>query len=165
VESVITATQEQITPASPLLSGTEGGWTSGFVILQDRVVVVLETRLLTALGSARSHITSASTENVAQKLDEDLKKLIELAPRRVEADSHQLIPQMEAAISHTEEEMAKVVDGDPRAVGSACGANPIPIIVPCHRVMAAGGTMGGYSGRGGLQTKSKLLALEGALLL
>lgn len=62
-------------------------------------------------------------------------------------------------------EMAKVVDGDPRAVGSACGANPIPIIVPCHRVMAAGGTMGGYSGRGGLQTKSKLLALEGALLL
>jgi methylated-DNA-[protein]-cysteine S-methyltransferase len=62
-------------------------------------------------------------------------------------------------------EMAKAVDGDPRAVGGACGANPIPIIVPCHRVMAAGGTMGGYSGRGGLETKSKLLALEGALLL
>ncbi len=63
-------------------------------------------------------------------------------------------------------EMAKAVGGDdPRAVGSACGANPIPIIVPCHRVMAAGGAMGGYSGRGGLHTKSKLLALEGALLL
>jgi methylated-DNA-[protein]-cysteine S-methyltransferase len=63
-------------------------------------------------------------------------------------------------------EMAKAVGGgDARAVGSACGANPIPIIVPCHRVMAAGGAMGGYSGRGGLQTKSKLLALEGALLL
>ncbi len=63
-------------------------------------------------------------------------------------------------------EMSKQVGGgDPRAVGSACGSNPIPIIVPCHRVMAAGGTMGGYSGRGGLETKSKLLALEGALLL
>jgi len=63
-------------------------------------------------------------------------------------------------------EMSKAVTGgDPRAVGSACGSNPIPIIVPCHRVMAAGGTMGGYSGRGGLETKSKLLALEGALLL
>jgi methylated-DNA-[protein]-cysteine S-methyltransferase len=63
-------------------------------------------------------------------------------------------------------EMAREVGGgDPRAVGSACGSNPIPIIVPCHRVMAAGGTMGGYSGRGGLQTKSRLLALEGALLL
>jgi methylated-DNA-[protein]-cysteine S-methyltransferase len=63
-------------------------------------------------------------------------------------------------------EMAKQVGGgDPRAVGGACGSNPIPIIVPCHRVMAAGGTMGGYSGRGGQETKSKLLALEGALLL
>jgi methylated-DNA-[protein]-cysteine S-methyltransferase len=63
-------------------------------------------------------------------------------------------------------QMSKEVGGgDPRAVGTACGSNPIPIIVPCHRVMAAGGTMGGYSGRGGLETKSKLLALEGALLL
>ena len=63
-------------------------------------------------------------------------------------------------------QMAKEVGGgDPRAVGTACGSNPIPILVPCHRVMAAGGSMGGYSGRGGLETKSKLLALEGALLL
>ena len=43
-------------------------------------------------------------------MDEELKKLIELAPPRAEADTHRLIPQMEAAISHTEEEMAKVVD-------------------------------------------------------
>ena len=110
VESVITATQDQITPASPLLAGSEGGWTTGFVLLQDRVVVVLDTRLLTALGSARLHVASAGQQNLAEKLDENLKKLIELAPRRTEADSHKLIPQMEAAISHTEEEMAKVVD-------------------------------------------------------
>ena len=110
VESVISATRDQITPASPLLSGSEGGWTTGFVLLQDRVVVVLDTRLLTALGSARIHAVSAGGQDAAQKLDEDLKKLIELAPRRAEAGSHKLIPQMEAAISHTEEEMAKVVD-------------------------------------------------------
>ena len=110
VESVITASRDQLTPASPLLSGAEGAWTSGFVLLQDQVVVVLDTRLLTALGSARIHATNSGREDLAQKLDEDLKKLIELAPRRVEADSHKLIPQMEEAISHTEEEMAKVVD-------------------------------------------------------
>jgi purine-binding chemotaxis protein CheW len=110
VQSVITANREQLTPASPLLAGAEGGWTTGFLLLQDRVVVVLDTRLLTALGSARSHTASAGQQNLAHQLDENLKKLIELAPRRAEADSHKLIPQMEEAISHTEEEMAKVVE-------------------------------------------------------
>ena len=51
----------------------------------------------------------------------------------------------------------------PRAVGGACGANPIPIIIPCHRVLAKNGGMGGYSGDGGTDTKQQLLKLEGAL--
>ncbi len=59
--------------------------------------------------------------------------------------------------------MAKDLDSAARAVGMACGANPIPVIIPCHRVLAANG-MGGYSGEGGLQTKIALLRLEGALL-
>lgn len=49
--------------------------------------------------------------------------------------------------------------GAARAVGAACGANPIPIVIPCHRVVAANGR-GGYSGQGGLATKDALLALE-----
>lgn len=53
--------------------------------------------------------------------------------------------------------------GSARAVGVACGANPIPILIPCHRVVAAAG-LGGYSGDGGLATKIALLRLEGALL-
>lgn len=48
-----------------------------------------------------------------------------------------------------------------RAVGTACGANPIPILIPCHRVLGADGALHGYSGRGGLATKARLLALEG----
>ncbi len=48
----------------------------------------------------------------------------------------------------------------PRAIGQANGANPIPIIIPCHRVVAAGGGIGGYSGEGGIATKRFLLALE-----
>jgi len=47
-------------------------------------------------------------------------------------------------------------------VGGACGANPIPVIIPCHRVVAAGGRTGGFSGGGGVDTKLKLLAHEGA---
>ena len=57
--------------------------------------------------------------------------------------------------------------GDPgsaRAVGQALGRNPIPIIVPCHRVMAAGGKTGGFSAPGGTATKLTLLAIEGAQL-
>ncbi len=46
-----------------------------------------------------------------------------------------------------------------RAVGGACGANPIPVFIPCHRVLAAGGRLGGFSG--GLAWKRKLLSLEG----
>ena len=47
-----------------------------------------------------------------------------------------------------------------RAVGGACGANPIPVFIPCHRVLAANGGAGGYSGKGGLKTKAMLLDIE-----
>src|SRR4029077_5281737 len=59
-------------------------------------------------------------------------------------------------------DLAHRVGSAPRAVGRACGKNPIPIVIPCHRVLAKAG-LGGYSGEGGLATKQRLLALEGAL--
>lgn len=52
----------------------------------------------------------------------------------------------------------------PRAVGQSLGRNPWPIIVPCHRVMAAGGGTGGFSAPGGVATKLALLRIEGASL-
>ncbi len=57
--------------------------------------------------------------------------------------------------------LAKQVSSAARAVGKACGANPLPIVIPCHRVVAAGGGLGGYSGDGGLATKRALLTIEG----
>jgi methylated-DNA-[protein]-cysteine S-methyltransferase len=60
-------------------------------------------------------------------------------------------------------ELAVEVGSAPRAVGRACGRNPIPIVIPCHRVLARGG-IGGYSGGTGLTTKRALLALEAASL-
>jgi methylated-DNA-[protein]-cysteine S-methyltransferase len=55
--------------------------------------------------------------------------------------------------------------GDPeskRAVGQALNANPLPLVVPCHRVVAANGRLGGFGG--GVEMKTRLLKLEGAIL-
>jgi methylated-DNA-[protein]-cysteine S-methyltransferase len=49
-----------------------------------------------------------------------------------------------------------------RDVGTALGRNPVPLIVPCHRVLAAGGKVGGFSANGGVTTKLRLLSIEGA---
>lgn len=57
-------------------------------------------------------------------------------------------------------EIARWLRSAPRAVGRACGRNPIPIVIPCHRVVASDG-LGGYSGDGGTDTKTWLLELEG----
>jgi methylated-DNA-[protein]-cysteine S-methyltransferase len=59
--------------------------------------------------------------------------------------------------------LAARIQSGARAVGSACGKNPIPIIVPCHRVVASIG-LGQYSGGDGTETKAALLRLEGAML-
>jgi methylated-DNA-[protein]-cysteine S-methyltransferase len=51
-----------------------------------------------------------------------------------------------------------------RAVGQALGRNPIPIVIPCHRVIASDGSLCGYGGGGGLESKRFLLQLEGAVI-
>jgi methylated-DNA-[protein]-cysteine S-methyltransferase len=70
------------------------------------------------------------------------------------------IPQRE---TRTYGEVAKALHNAPRAVGQACGANPFPLVVPCHRVIAAGGELGGFARNGGafmLDIKRWLLAHE-----
>ena len=58
-------------------------------------------------------------------------------------------------------DLAVAIGGSPRPVGGACGRNPIPIILPCHRVVGNDGEMAGYSGGRGVLTKQQLLRLEG----
>jgi methylated-DNA-[protein]-cysteine S-methyltransferase len=57
-------------------------------------------------------------------------------------------------------EVARNLSLSPRAVGTACGRNPVPIIIPCHRIVGPGGKLTGYTGAGGIRTKSFLLELE-----
>lgn len=59
-------------------------------------------------------------------------------------------------------EIAKALGYSAQAVGGACGGNPIPVIIPCHRVMGADGRLTGFSGAGGVETKVALLRHEGA---
>ena len=61
-------------------------------------------------------------------------------------------------------DIAKEIKSAPRAVGGACGKNPIPIIIPCHRVVGGGGKMTGFSGGEGVETKVQLLRMEEAVL-
>ena len=79
------------------------------------------------------------------------------AVRRAMAD----IPHGE---TRTYGEIAKRVGAAPQAVGQACGANPLPILIPCHRVTGTD-WFGGFSAPGGVETKAALLRHEGALLL
>lgn len=68
--------------------------------------------------------------------------------------------------THTYGELAKNLKNAPRAVGQACGANPFPLVVPCHRVIATGGGLGGFAReRGGflLEVKRWLLRHENCL--
>ena len=57
-------------------------------------------------------------------------------------------------------EVARTLKTSPRAIGNACGKNPIPLIIPCHRVVGASGSLTGYSGGNGPKTKAFLLEHE-----
>ena len=83
--------------------------------------------------------------------------------RRVWAE----IAAIPSGTTHTYGQMAKDLKNAPRAVGQACGANPYPVVVPCHRVVATGGGLGGFAReRGGflLDVKRWLLRHEGIAL-
>ena len=58
-------------------------------------------------------------------------------------------------------DVARKIGSAPRPVGGACGANRVPLVIPCHRVVASGGRLGGYSSPRGLSMKTRLLELEG----
>ena len=79
----------------------------------------------------------------------------------------QEISAIPAGQTHTYGQLAKSLKNAPRAVGQACGANPYPVVVPCHRVVATGGGLGGFAReRGGflLDVKRWLLRHEGIAL-
>lgn len=132
--------------------------------------------LMTHHFSAREVVVVRSPEHVAGVIRElgeyfrgeredfdfplDLRGLTEF--QRQVLDVTQQVPPGEIV---TYKEVARRIGkaGAVRAVGNALGRNPVPIIIPCHRVLPTSGSLGGYSGGGGPKTKARLLALEGVL--
>jgi methylated-DNA-[protein]-cysteine S-methyltransferase len=80
--------------------------------------------------------------------------------RRVYAATREIGPGETASYG----EIARAIGApqEARAVGAALGRNPYPVIVPCHRVLAADGALHGFSAPGGLRTKRRMLEIEGA---
>jgi len=79
-----------------------------------------------------------------------------------QARMRQCLLDIPAGETSTYGEVAKQLGTAPRAMGQALGANPIPLLIPCHRVVATGGGLGGFSC--GLQWKRRLLDFESSLI-
>jgi methylated-DNA-[protein]-cysteine S-methyltransferase len=104
----------------------------------------------------------AYLENARFEFDLPLK----LAGTRHRLAVWEAMQRIPAGKTRTYGELAAELHSSARAVGGACGANPIPLVVPCHRIVAAGGTIGGFMGERGegfeLGIKRWLLEHEGA---
>ena len=87
----------------------------------------------------------------------DFQQSVYLQTQRIAAGSKKSYGEIAAAL--------ELGPGAARAVGVALATNPWPLIVPCHRVVSASDRMTGFSAPGGIRTKTRLLALEGAELL
>jgi len=145
-----------------------------FLQLPEATAELTESRIARNCGAKRTMDIPILIENIRQRvirhLQGDLQDfrdipvdLSAVGPfvRRVCEDSRE-IPVGQTV---TYADLAASFLGRPslaRAVGRALGRNPIPLIIPCHRVMAAHGKPGGFSAYGGRATKAKLLAIEGA---
>lgn len=133
------------------------------VVERDGLLVRLEWRA--AIGETTPLLEEASRQLQAYfdrrlsrfDLPFDWGEGLNAQVRRAMAD----IPMGE---TRTYGQIAKAVGAAPQAVGQACGANPLPILIPCHRVTGTD-WFGGFSAPGGVETKAALLRHEGALLL
>lgn len=140
------------------------------------LVLIERDNAIVSLDFARRRIKASDRDDASALLREAARQLdayfsgklrefdLPLAPAGTAF--HKRVWRAIAGIPHGETrsygDLAWTVDSAPRAIGGACARNPIPIIIPCHRVLAANGALGGYSGANGLATKRFLLGLEGA---
>ena len=109
VDSVLSATADQLIPASPLLAGPEGAWVRGFLVLDRKIIALLDSGFITTFHGGRPELHSVAAQNQELALDQSLQALIDLAPPKAVMDGTRIIPQMEEAIAHTEQEMSKVL--------------------------------------------------------
>lgn len=144
------------------------------VFLPEANDATLHRRVKQRFATARLAVPSASIAGITQRIGALMRgehdDLADIAlDLRAVPDFHRRVYEVARAIppgrTLTYGEVAQRL-GEPgaaRAVGQALGRNPFTIIVPCHRVLAAGHRSGGFSAPGGVRTKFRLLEIEGAL--
>ena len=123
-----------------------------------------------ALAPKKNTVAFLACVEIQAYLDDPRFRFV--LPLALSGTRHQLavweaMQRIPAGKTRTYGELASAIGSSPRAVGGACGSNPIPIVVPCHRVIAAGGRIGGFMGASAegfeLSIKRWLLEHEGAL--
>src|SRR4051794_35279847 len=144
--------------------------------MHDPTVQAARASVLRAFPGA---VAEPPPEDIATAMD-DVAALLGGAPRRPEVGlDTRMIPEFDRRVyavarmippgrTMTYGEVARALGEEPmraRDVGIALARNPFAPIVPCHRIVAAGGRLGGYSAPGGASTKRRLLELEGAAIV
>jgi methylated-DNA-[protein]-cysteine S-methyltransferase len=137
----------------------------GALTLVERDGAIVQLRWGGPAGSDETALLRTAAAQLSGYFFCELKAFdLPLAPAG--PDFHQAVWREMKAIPYgrtrTYGDLAAATGGSAQSVGTACGQNPIPIIVPCHRVVAANGKLGGFSGGTGVETKRVLLALENA---
>jgi len=144
-----------------------------FLQLPEATPQATELRIANEFGGSRADARPPAIAQVIRKIVKHLRGELQdfrdapLDLGAVEPFDRQVYEaalQIPAGETRTYGELAKAL-GRPteaRAVGQALARNPIPIIIPCHRVLAAGGRFGGFSAHGERAMKARLLAIEGA---
>ena len=134
------------------------------LVERDGLLVGLEWRLPEVQG--QSALLAEGLAQLAAYFDRRLARF-DLAldwGTGLNADVRRAMAAIPRGETRTYGQIAKAVGAPAQAVGQACGANPLPIVIPCHRVTGTG-WFGGFSAPGGVETKAALLRHEGALLL
>jgi methylated-DNA-[protein]-cysteine S-methyltransferase len=129
--------------------------------MPDGVATAPPPHIANAVASAKRYFAGEKVDFSDLTLDlagqDDLFREIYAAARRVGYGKTTTYGELAKAIGRSDWEAA-------RDVGQAMAKNPVALIIPCHRVLAAGGKIGGFSAPGGAETKIKMLELEGVTL-
>ena len=110
-----------------------------------------------------SHFLIAAKTEIIEYFNNERKKFsIPLGPAgtKFQESVWTIIAKIPYGQTRTYGEIANQLKSTPRPIGGACGKNPIPILIPCHRVIGANNNLTGFSGAFGVQTKQSLIKLE-----
>ncbi|MGB5156803.1 methylated-DNA--[protein]-cysteine S-methyltransferase [Desulfobacterium sp. N47] len=144
-----------------------------FLQLPELTKKMTESKLVEKSGARKSNFPAPAITEIIKKvcrhLDGELQDFrnvpVELpGVSQFALKVYKAVRKVPAGKTITYGDLAKILKcpAAARAVGQALGKNPVILIIPCHRVLAARGKLGGFSAHGGLETKSKLLSIEGA---